>query len=115
MIIVADDRKYEVNVINVSMGGALITLDPGSHNKETFFVGRGLKDIVLQREGDGARARIEVKKAEIIRIEKVEETGRFCYALRFLQMDKDMTEQLHVFIYLSQRAILKRWNSISGA
>ena len=113
MVITADDRRHEVNVINMSMGGALICKDSGGHIKEVFFMGQHLKDIVLKCDENEARARITIKKAEIIRIAKIEETGRFCYALKFLEMDRDMTEQLHVFIYLSQRVILKRWSSIS--
>lgn len=109
----ADNRHFKFNVINLSMGGVLIAQDMGLHDKGTFFVGRYIRDILLICEEDGARARIKIKKADLIRIEKNEETGKCFYAIKFLDMDKDTREKLHVYIYCCQRVVLKRWGSLS--
>lgn len=110
----ADSKKYHLNVINLSMGGVMVSQGTEVHDKEIFFKGRSLRDILLLCEDNGIKTRIKIKKGEIVRVEKNEENEKYGYAIQFMEIDKDTGQQLHVFIYLSQRVVLRKWGSLVG-
>jgi hypothetical protein len=51
---------------------------------------------------------IDIKKAEIVRIDKSPETGRNNYALKILKLGKNEEMEMRTFIYESQRKLLQR-------
>ncbi|MBN1849918.1 MAG: PilZ domain-containing protein [Deltaproteobacteria bacterium] len=112
VIFMTKDRKSQLNVINLSMGGLLVSQEAVFHNKETFYKGRYLRDILLICEDKGIQMRIKIPKSEIVRVEKNEEIEKYGYAIQFLDLNKDTIRQLHVFIYMSQRVVLRKWGSL---
>lgn len=103
-----DNRRYEFNVLNVSHAGALINQDASYHRKSLFYVGGYLNRILLVCNEDYAKVRVEIKRSEINRIEQNVTTGKYQYALQFLDIEKNMEDKLKAYIYHCQREVLRR-------
>ena len=101
------ERRYDLNVINLSEGGALINQRASRHEEELFCKDGEFKNISLVRNEGDLRTRISIKKAKIVRIKKNQETGRYSYGLQFLEMEIAEREGIREFIYKCQRRDLK--------
>lgn len=109
MVFIIDNKRYECNVINISKEGALISQDHGYHHNNLFFyAGANLFKMNIECRGEIARLQIQIRKAEIKRIDKNPTTGRYQYALQFLNINKEDNEKLMKFLYDCQREVLKR-------
>lgn len=108
MIFDRPGKKYEFNVINLSEGGALISLKASLHNKILFDIGERISNLFLKSEENNLDFRINIKDAEILRTEKSPETGRYNYAIKFLNIDKERIAEVREFIYQCQRIVLKK-------
>ena len=100
-------RRYELNVINLSEGGALTNQKASHHEEELFCRDGELRNIFLVRNEGDLRASICIKKTRIVRIKKNPETGRYSYGLQFLEMGIAEKEDIRKFIYKCQRRDLK--------
>ena len=100
--------KYELNVINISEGGALISQKARFHNKYLFNQGGNLQYLNMICNDDELKVNIRIRRAEIKRIEKRTESGRFNYAVKFIDVGKKEEEDIKDFIYRSQRQALKK-------
>lgn len=102
------DNRYEFNVLNISEGGLLINQKARFHNKSLLYVDAILESIYLVSKNDNIVTNIGIKKAEIVRINKSPETGRYNYALKILELGKNEEMDIRKFIYESQRKVLQR-------
>ena len=100
-------RRYDLNVINLSEGGALINQRSSRHEEALFCKDGEFRNISLVRNEGDLRTRISIKKAKIVRIKKNPEIGRYSYGLQFLEMGIAEKEGIREFIYKCQRRDLK--------
>jgi c-di-GMP-binding flagellar brake protein YcgR len=107
VIINDGNKKYELDVIDISEGGALISHPVKYHDENKFFKGAVTPLLILHKNGNSIQS-IKVNKAEIIRAGKVVETGNFNYALKFLDYDKKDADILRNFIYSCQRRMIQK-------
>jgi c-di-GMP-binding flagellar brake protein YcgR len=108
MVFLRDAVFHETSVINVSMGGALIGQVEAKPNQLRLYVDDTLSDITLICDEEPLNMRLGIKKAVIIRVEKSMETGRFRYALHFMEMGNQEQIDLGKWIYLCQREALRK-------
>ncbi len=103
-----DTKKCENSVLNLSLGGALITpLDkpaPGSR----LYPGETLRNIKLIVQKRIFKIRIGILKAVVRRAGKNSETGRHFYALRFTEIEKEDKNNLEEWLHKWQREVLRR-------
>ena len=90
----------------------LINLDSELHNGELLYIGNSIRDILLLCEDTYTKAQLNIRKAEIKRIEKDPEKKRHHYALCFLDIENN-EKKLNDFILRCQRAILEKRNSLA--
>ncbi|MDB9823450.1 PilZ domain-containing protein [Deltaproteobacteria bacterium] len=107
-IVLGADTGHELNVINISEAGLLISLKKKFHDKKLFYTGRDLNYFYIVCDKNDLKTRIMIEKASITRIEKKAETGRCNYAIKFLNVGKKSQQDIRDFIYMSQRRELKR-------
>lgn len=106
-----DGFKYELGVINLSMGGVLATLPipfKGIQVAPVFDAGRTLRDIELVSPLEGRNIRVEIKKALILRSNRDNKPGQYIFGLQFLEIENDEIKALRELIYNLQRDFLKK-------
>ena len=108
----SDSKAFSFNVLNISEGGMLINQDILHHDKKIFYVGGYVYNLALVNAEDSVKAKISIKKLEIRRMEPNPNTGKFNYAVQFLDLGKNGKEKIKDFIYRCQRDLLKRRNDI---
>ncbi len=103
-----DTKRYENSVLNLSLGGALISpLDkpvPGTR----LYPGETLRNIKLIAQKRVFKLRIEILKSVVRRAGKDAETGRRFYALRFMEIEKEDKNDLEKWLYRWQREVLRK-------
>lgn len=101
-------KQYWSDVINISFGGILLSMENQRLNSPQIQVGDPVRNInVMFRIGD-KELPVNIKKSEIRRITKNPETKKFQYALQFLDMLKEEENKLKDYIYQLQREILQK-------
>lgn len=101
-------KRYYFHVANLSEGGALLNQKESFHDNRLLYAGSHIEDLLLENNEGPQRIRIKVRKADITRIEKESKTGRYSYAIRFVEMGRKEEEEIRGFIYMCQRQILKK-------
>ena len=107
------DWKYEFNVINVSLGGALLI------EKKNLFLDKarpqleGIKrNVLLVCNVQSMRAKIRIKKSRVKRMEKDSRTRRHRCALQFIELEMKQKNDLEDFLQNCQREILKKRSAL---
>lgn len=112
VLLVIDGKTYEADVMDISIGGVLITQAPSFQERTNLCVGDCIKKVSVFFPEDGERMQLSIKNAEIRRM--VEKAGGhgYDYALQFHDIGKKDQEKLADFIYKCQRdkLILRRRN-----
>jgi len=108
----ANGKRFEVSLINLSEGGALVSLAQQLHNHKELFVDGILRDLSLVDHEDPKKPHVSIQKAVIRRIEKKRDMNRSQYAIQFLHMKRIEASGLKAFIYECQRELLKKRNYI---
>ncbi|MBN1627810.1 MAG: PilZ domain-containing protein [Deltaproteobacteria bacterium] len=107
-IIINDELgKFEFSVINISEGGVLTTNPAAFHDERIFFQGAEKSLAVVCRE-DGKTHIINIKKAQLKRINKVLETHHYNYAFDFIDCGRQEENEIRNFIYSCQRRFLEK-------
>ncbi|RLB24532.1 MAG: hypothetical protein DRG76_01205 [Deltaproteobacteria bacterium] len=103
-------RRYEANVINVSLGGVLISLEKGEQKRPVLDIDEYLRGIKLYfpSKEEEERLLIHINEAMVKRVEKDIFHGRYNYALQFTDIDKQDSELLQELIYRFQREYLRK-------
>lgn len=103
-------KKVSMDVLNLSMGGALVMLDRGVESSPTLDVDHKLinTDIVFPAAKDKKATRVTIKRSLLIRVEEGPKKTRFRYAVKFLKVDPANQQKLRKEIYNIQREELRR-------
>lgn len=101
---------YEINVVDVSLGGCLGVL-AASHErikgKEFLRTGETLRHIQLEFPSEEGAMKVYIKEALISRREKAPVTGRYRYGLEFTKIEENEEKVLTELIYRFQREFLR--------
>lgn len=108
MILNHHGKGFEFDVINVSEGGALVGHKTRFHNKNIFYEGGLLSKLQLISREEGLATRIYIDSAEIVRIAKNSDRGRYDYAIEFNNILNQNETKIREFIYNCQRKAIKR-------
>ena len=108
ILFLRDTKKLENSVLNLSLGGALISPLVRPALGFRLYPGEIVRNINLIAHKKIFKMRIRIKKAMVRRAGKDSETGRYFYALRFMEIEKKDENNLEKWLYKCQRAILKK-------
>ena len=103
--------SLEMNVVDVSQGGALVlpvNLNMEDPNVSAFKVGSKLRDIELTFPSEEKVFRVHVDEAQIRRMGKQPVTNRVNVALRFTEIEKRQQKILIDLIFTHQRKTLRK-------
>ncbi len=103
--------RYELQVIDISLGGslaALILTDSPVKHKPPFPDIQALKDVELVFPAEISRQPIRIKTAQIKRVKKNPEKTRYEMALEFNQISTSDKRLLNDLIYRLQRQHLRK-------
>ena len=109
-----DDRECEVSVVDLSLRGALISQSERFQKEVKLSNGEYIKNINLICEEKSLKLQIGIKKALIKRIVKNPATGRYSYALQFIDIDMRENSELEDWIYSAQREFLRKRNLLTN-
>ncbi len=103
-------KKLSMDVVNLSLGGALVMLDRGVESSPTLNVDHKLLDAEMVFPGakDGESKKLVIKRALLMRVEEGPVKTRFQYAVKFLKVDFKNAQKLRRRIYDIQREELRR-------
>jgi len=103
-----DFKKYVTNVINISLGGALVSLEKREHKKPVVDVDEYLKGLKVSFPSKEEESVVYIKEAMVKRVEKDIYQGLFNYALQFTDVEKKDSDLLQRLIYQFQREYLRK-------
>lgn len=108
LVFTKDFKKYETNVINISLGGAFVSLEKGDKKKPVVEVDEYLKGVKVIFPSKDEQLLVYIKEAMVKRVEKDIYQGLFNYALQFTDMEKKDSDFLQKLIYRFQREYLRK-------
>ena len=103
-----NNDRFELDILNVSEDGLLVSQKNKSSGGNIFFEGNILKNMSLSAGQKDNSIRINIGSAEIVRLETANESARINYGLRFTDIDKRERDELRRFIYYCQRKDLQK-------
>jgi c-di-GMP-binding flagellar brake protein YcgR len=109
-----DKRQYEADVIDLGIGGVLMSQNAKFYEKSDLYVGDQIENVRVSWQEGSAEIQIGIKEAVIKRILKKAESHRYDYGIEFVEIGKMEEEKLGTFILNRQRASLKTRIGISN-
>jgi len=103
--------RLEMNVVDISQGGALVlpvNLDMQDPNGSVFKVGSKLRNIELTFPFEEKVFKVHVDEAQVRRLGKQPVTNRINLALQFTDIDKNQQKILIDLIFTHQRNTLRK-------
>jgi hypothetical protein len=113
-MIIPQETRATFILLNISEGGALIRPGDEFSRRPLFQKGDFLRDIVIRYDRDGEPSTISLEKAIVQRLERDLLTRRHQYALRFMELGKDVRNNLKELIYFFQRDYLQKRQKVEG-
>ena len=110
----ADDLLYKANVIDISLGGSLVSLEKSGHADPILKKDQRLKEICVAFKSRKGNLKVQIKTAMVIRLEKDPAPNRCRYALQFTDMEKGDEITLNELIYGLQRQSLRKRHLLDG-
>ncbi len=103
-------KELSMNVLNLSMGGALVMLDRGIESAPTLDVDHKLlnSEMVFPGVLNKTGSKVTIKRALLIRVDEGPKKLRYQYAVKFLKVDPENQKKLRQGIYDIQREELRR-------
>jgi c-di-GMP-binding flagellar brake protein YcgR len=101
-------QRWALNVINLSVGGVLITQEKRPDKISELNTGDYLSNLLMVCPEKGFKLKVIIEKAVIKRVEHDSETDQTHYGLQFINMDQKESNKLNTFIYSYQREVLRR-------
>ena len=101
---------HEMDLINLSMGGAYaeISMNKDGEEKVPYLEsGNTVHDIVLCAPSEEGNLEVNIKKASIMRVEKIKTGKRYKLGIQFIEIDGTEVKTLKKLIYDSQRSFLQ--------
>lgn len=109
MVFAFNGKEVETPVLNISMSGSLLLGPKKDASKGLqFYKGAKISSIHLVANQDGQLSTINIQKAEIMRLEKNENTNRTNFAIHYREIERLDEKELEKFIYYCQRRLLKK-------
>ena len=108
LVFTKEFKKFETNVINISLGGAFVSSEKGEQKKPIVEVDEYLKAIKVFFPSKDEELVVYIKEAMVKRVEKDIYHGLFNYALQFTDIDKKDSDLLQKLIYRFQREYLRK-------
>ena len=106
----ADFRKYEASVVNLSEGGVLITQNKQFFKETKLSEGEYINNIKVICEEQCLRLKMGIKKGIIKRLIRNSNTGRYAYAIQFIDIEEREKNELKDWIFRVQREFLRKRN-----
>ena len=106
-----NDTRYEMLVINVSLGGSLgvlARLTPAMEQDLKAYNPRMLENVQLVFPSKDEDATVTIKRCQIKRQERNPRTNKLEFALQFDELTEDEQKKLTEFFYESQRDFLRK-------
>lgn len=107
-------ERYEMTLVNLSEGGALVGLEKSSSRQPVFQQGESLRHLIILFEAEECLFRIPIEKALVKRLDKNPITLRYQYALQFINLGYGEKNDLRELIYLFQRDFLQKRQKVEG-
>jgi c-di-GMP-binding flagellar brake protein YcgR len=98
----------DASIINLSEGGALVTLDEPARGSSRLLPEENLRNIRLRCRAENLNADIRIEEAAVLREHTEHGKEKAAYALIFLEMDPRERRLLQEFIFMCQREILRK-------
>jgi len=98
------------NVVDISVGGALIAMVCKVEEKRhdlPFQVGDVLEDVELVFPSKSGETRVKIKKAVVVRFDRRVPNTATCCGLEFIEIEQNQVNTLTEFIYKFQRNRLR--------
>jgi c-di-GMP-binding flagellar brake protein YcgR len=108
MRLTLDGREFEMTVINISEGGALVTMQKAMEMTPVFQGGERVKHVLVRFPSDHPSLRVSIREAVVKRVEKDAESARVRYALSFTEIRMPEKQALSKIIYGLQREYLRK-------
>ncbi|MBN2420146.1 MAG: PilZ domain-containing protein [Deltaproteobacteria bacterium] len=102
------DGQIELDIINISEYGFLVSLKGNIYSESIFFKGSKLKNLFLSAGRESKSIRINIGSVEVIRIEKINESRSIRFGLKIIEIENREQDELRRFIYYCQRKELKK-------
>jgi len=112
-----NNTRYEVLVINVSLGGSLgvlARLTPAMERDLTAYNPQVLENVELVFPAKFGKATVTIKRCQIKRQEKNPQTNKYECALQFDELTEDEQKKLTELFYESQRDFLRKRRFLRG-
>ncbi len=103
-----DDKKYEANVINISIGGALVSLPRKSSSRPQLEMNEYIKSININFPSNEEKLLVHVREALIKRVQKDLERGQYLFAIQFTDIAREESNLLQELIFRFQREYLRK-------
>jgi hypothetical protein len=103
-----DEKDHEMHVHDISLGGALVSLEKASQKMLIEHIGKTLKHSTVVFSFRNEETSVSIQEILVKRWEKDSYTGRYRYGLQFTQLEKDQEETLKRLIYRFQRGFLRK-------
>ncbi len=101
-------KPQDASLINLSEGGALVTLNEPARGISRLIPGENLRSLRLRCKTENLSADIRIGKAAVVREQTEHGNEEASYALRFLEIDPRDRRLLQEFIFMCQREILRK-------
>ena len=108
LVYTSKNDQFRFDIIDVSEGGLLVSMNAASHNKDILFEGNKLEKLSLSSKQEDFSVKINIKSAEIVRLEEKNESRRIKYGLKIIDIDSQDRDDLRRFVYYCQRKALKK-------
>jgi c-di-GMP-binding flagellar brake protein YcgR len=106
-----DDKRYELMIINISIGGTLAALLNRNQKLENSLLLRDtrfLERVQIQLPINDSPETVIINRCRVKRLDKNPKTDRYEYALEFTDLSDDNEKRLTELIYEIQRKYLRR-------
>lgn len=100
---------YDIQIINISLGGALVMFSSPGMGHEAVQLGQEISDIVIDLyPGKADRDPVRVDRAVVRRVLTEHVTSKQHYGLMFIDMTQKEAKRLKDYIYVNQRLMLRK-------
>ncbi|MDY6832849.1 MAG: PilZ domain-containing protein [Thermodesulfobacteriota bacterium] len=106
---IIDGEGYDIQIVNISLGGALVMFSSPVIKEDVVKRGQEVKDITIDLfPGKAGKEPVKVDRAVIRRVITEHVTSKQHYGLMFIDMARNETMRLKDYIYVNQRLMLRK-------
>jgi len=106
---IIDGKPYDIQIINISLGGALVMFSSPDVQKRVVSRGKEIRDIMIDMfPGREDRSPVKINRAVVRRVITEQVSNKEHYGLMFIDMSQEDTARLKEYIYANQRQVLRK-------